>query len=296
MAIDSTKNVLKDRYIVINADDFGLSREVNKGILAAHKKGCLTSTSLMANGPMFRQGVEMSRSVPRLGIGIHLNLLRGKPISKLQLVSRLVDERGIFPGTVTSMMRRFMQSSVALDQAEHECMAQIEQIIQTGIRPTHIDSEKHLHMYPPLFKRVARLAVSYGIRWIRIVEENSISWKIKFTITQMGKSFLLGRFARSCRKIAKTTDLKSSDNFYGVLHAGHMVKDVYDDIFERMLPGVTEIVCHPGFNGESNTDSDLGLYFLEETRQDELNTLLDKTLIDKMRNKKINLVNFGDLI
>ena len=87
-----------------------------------------------------------------------------------------------------------------------------------------------------------------------------------------------------------------TDSFYGVLHAGHMVEEVYDDIFERIRPGVAEIICHPGFKNESNTDSDLGLYFLSETRQDELNTLLDKTLIEKMRNKKINLVNFGDLI
>ncbi len=294
--MDISNQSLKDNYLVINADDFGLSREVNKGILAAHKKGCLTSTSLMANGPMFRQGVEMSRSVPRLGIGVHLNLVRGKPISKSQLVSRLVDERGIFPGTVTSMMRRFMQSSVSLDQAEHECMAQIEHIIQTGIRPTHIDSEKHLHMYPPLFKRVARLAVSYGIRWIRVVRENMIPWKTKPTMTQTCKALVLRVLARSCLKSAEEAGLMFTDSFYGVLHAGHMVGEVYDDIFERIRPGVAEIICHPGFKSESNTDSDLGLYFLEETRQDELNTLLDKTLIDKMRNKKINLVNFGDLI
>lgn len=87
MAMDIKNYILHNQYLVINADDFGLSRKVNEGILTAHKKGCLTSTSLMANGPMFQQGIEMSRSVPRLGVGVHLNLVRGKPISKLQLVN-----------------------------------------------------------------------------------------------------------------------------------------------------------------------------------------------------------------
>ena len=290
-----TDNVMQERYLVINADDFGLSSKVNEGIMRAHERGCLRSTSLMANGPLFEQAVEMSRSVPRLDVGVHLNLVRGKPISKAAAVKRLIDERGLFPGTIGATMRRLMQSPIALDQAEGECCAQVEHIMQAGIHPTHIDSEKHLHMYPPLFRRVVRTAIVYGIRWIRIVEENRIPWRTKPAMKQVGKAFVLRLFARSCRKRAAENGLMYSDLFYGVLHAGHMVKEVYDDILERIRPGVTEIVCHPGLSGESNTNSDLGPYFLATDRQDELDALLDESLPSKLQSRKVKLVGFGDL-
>ena len=294
--MDIVKTFLQDRYLVINADDFGLSSNVNKGILKAHERGLLTSTSLMANGPMFQQGVEMSRSAPRLGVGVHVNLVRGKPISEVESVTHLVDERGLFPGKVASIMHRLLRSPIALDQAEKEILAQIEYVTQAGICPTHVDSEKHLHMYPPLFERLAKAATYHGIRWIRVVDDNAILWKRKPTITQVVKASLLRIFALRCRKKAEAAGLMVTDFFYGVLHAGHMVKEIYDDIFEKTSGGVTEIVCHPGFE-DNNTyvNPEMGPYFLAANRQDELDALLDETLIHKLRSLRIKLTNFGDM-
>jgi hopanoid biosynthesis associated protein HpnK len=289
------ESVVQDRYLVINADDFGLSSEVNEGILMAHKQGYLTSASLMANGPMLQDAVDRSYSVPSLGIGVHLNLVRGRPISQAQVVDRLVDRRGLFPGTVGGTMRRLMLAPVAVDQAECECLAQIEYIKQIGICPTHVDSEKHVHMYPPLFKRVARVARAQGIRWIRIVRENRIPWHTKPRLRQMGKATVLGVLARRCQKTAAAVGLLSSDGFYGVVHAGRMVKDVYIDIFNSMQSGVTEIICHPGLPAKSHVNRDMGPYFLAETRRDELDALLDATLRDELQKRRIKLVHFGDI-
>lgn len=296
MPVESNKRFSHDRYLVINADDFGLSAEVNEGILMAHEKGLLTSTSLMANGPMFSQAVHMSKQAPNLGVGVHFNLVRGKPVSQLQEVNLLVDKRGFFPGTVASAINRLVKNSKALDQAEFECVAQVERVIEAGIRPTHIDSEKHIHMYPPLFRRVAKVAIARQIKWIRIVNEGDNFFKFQPRGTQVAKSLLLSFFALICRKRVEKAGLMSSDFFYGVLHAGNMVNEIYKNIFEKLHKGVTEIICHPGFESEGNPNSDLGRFFLDNTRKDELDSLLDKGLMQKLHSRKIRLINFGDLL
>jgi predicted glycoside hydrolase/deacetylase ChbG (UPF0249 family) len=292
---ESDKAFSGDRCLVINADDFGLSAEVNEGILTAHEKGILTSTSLMANGPMFSQAASIGRQVPNLGIGVHFNLVRGKPVSRLQDVNLLVDIRGLFPGTVSSTLHRLVKNPAALDQAERECTAQVERLIEAGIRPTHIDSEKHIHMFPPLFKRVAEVAASNDIKWIRIVNDGDNLLKSKPTAAQVAKSLVLRFLSVFCRRNVQKAGLKSSDFFYGVLHAGNMVSIIYQNIFEKLRPGVTEIICHPGF--ESNTDGSpgLGRYFLDNTRKAELDALLDGGLRQELRSRKIRLSNFGEL-
>jgi predicted glycoside hydrolase/deacetylase ChbG (UPF0249 family) len=287
--------MFRNRYVVINADDFGLSDAINEGILSAHEKGCLTSASLMANGPVFEKAVEIAMGSPDLGVGVHVNFIRGKPISKLKSVDRLVDERGLFPGTVSSVMRRLTRDPIALDQAESECSAQVERLIKAGIVPTHMDSEKHLHMYPPLFRRLINVARCHGIKWIRIVEENGRLWSLNATAKQMGKALLLRYFARKCRRKANEAGLLCADFFYGVLHAGHMGKDVYQEIIGKTGPGVTEIVSHPGFDDNGRISPDFGPYFISEKRQYELDALLDGSLTHELRIQQITLTNFEKL-
>jgi len=85
-----------EKRLIINADDFGLCESVNKGIVEAHTKGVLTSTTIMANMPAADQAVELAKNLPTLGLGVHLNLTAGKPLSKDNTVKLILDSQGYF--------------------------------------------------------------------------------------------------------------------------------------------------------------------------------------------------------
>ena len=289
------KRYSEDSHLVINADDFGLSEEVNEGILRAHNEGFLTSASLMANGLMFDQAVKMSHQTPSLGVGVHFNLVRGRPVGKSDSVRLFLDKNGYFLGKVGLVLKRLLKKPLVLDQAEYECNAQVERIKEAGIIPTHIDSEKHIHMYPPLFERVAKVAVTHNIKWIRIVKENGSALKFKPTIAQIAKAWMLGLFSYRCRNRARKVGLLSSDFFYGVLHAGHMVREVYAEIIEGLRPGITEVICHPGVRSKTGAIDGFGRFFIDSKRQVELDSLLNEELKDELIRLNIKTVNYGDL-
>ncbi len=83
-----------EQRLIINADDFGLCESVNKGIVEAHTKGVLTSTTIMANMPAAEQAVELAKNLPTLGVGVHLNLTNGKPLCQDNTVKLILNARG----------------------------------------------------------------------------------------------------------------------------------------------------------------------------------------------------------
>ena len=83
------------KQLIVNADDFGLTLGVSKGIVDAHREGIVRSTTLMANGAAFGTAVSISRRTPGLGIGVHLNLTTGKPVSPARTIPSLVDHDGL---------------------------------------------------------------------------------------------------------------------------------------------------------------------------------------------------------
>ena len=139
----------RPKHLVVNADDFGFTPDVNQGIEDAHRRGILTATTLMANGAAFDDAVERARLNPSLDIGCHLVLIGG---------SSLVTGKP-FPDSVPRLMAALASGQL---RPYDELKAQIRKILDAGIRPTHLDTHKHTHLAPPVLDAVARLAA--GIR------------------------------------------------------------------------------------------------------------------------------------
>ena len=158
-----------NRQIIINADDFGLCDGVNRGIVRAHTGGVLTSATIMVNMPASRQAVEFVRKLPALGVGVHLNLFEGEPVSKDPCVACLLGADGKFaysPSRLSflSVPRRSIRNAIATELA-----AQIQWAIDNGLQPTHLDSHKHIHSFPVIFDIICNLAKRFrigGIRWL----------------------------------------------------------------------------------------------------------------------------------
>jgi predicted glycoside hydrolase/deacetylase ChbG (UPF0249 family) len=134
------------KYLITNADDFGFTRDVNEGIVHAHRQGILTATTLMATGAAFDHAVGLARENPELDVGVHLVL---------------VGSEG-YPATVARLV-----ASLGRIRIYDELARQISKVVDAGIRPTHLDTHKHTHLLPPVLAAVARLAEEFKIPWVR---------------------------------------------------------------------------------------------------------------------------------
>ncbi|WP_042148116.1 chitin disaccharide deacetylase [Paucisalibacillus sp. EB02] len=143
--------------VLFNADDFGLTKGVTDGIIQAHTKGVVGSTTLMVNGKAFEYAVGQARNYPSLKVGIHLVLTWGKPISNQ--VPNLLDANGNFKYKSNYLDMDFPN----IEDVEKEWRAQIEAFLATGLKLDHIDSHHHVHGWEPLKEVVVKLAQEYNV-------------------------------------------------------------------------------------------------------------------------------------
>ena len=155
------------RQLIVNADDFGLTTQVSWGILDAHRGGIVTSTTLMANGGAFDIAVSMARREYALGIGVHLNLTEGLPVSPAWKIPTLVDHQGRLHLSPRRLAQGIMTRQVSLADVETELWQQIWKVVRAGILPTHLDGHKHVHVLPGVSDIVIRLAQEFSIPSIR---------------------------------------------------------------------------------------------------------------------------------
>src|SRR5262245_39333828 len=130
---------MERKRLIVNADDFGLTDGVNRAVVDGHRNGIVTSTTLMANGSAFESAVEIALHELRLGVGVHLNLVEGRPIAPPNSIGTLVDRMGRLAHRPASLAARVATGRVSLDDVERELRAQIERVLVTGLRPTHLD-------------------------------------------------------------------------------------------------------------------------------------------------------------
>ena len=220
------------KTLLVNADDFGFTRDVNSGILEAHTKGILTATTLMANGAAFDDAVVLARETPTLDVGCHLVLVGGES---------LVTGRA-FPLTVSQLMQ-----AIALRRLDPyaELKAQIQKILQAGLSPVHMDTHKHTHLFPPVLDAVARLSAEFRIPWIRRpfdfpVEPQGLPLSKRLISRAFG--IVRPRLERVLRKNGcHTTDYFAGFSLTGRFTAADIVTLI------RSLPdGSTEFMVHPG--------------------------------------------------
>ena len=281
------------KRVIVNADDFGLCQGVNRGIVLAHQKGILTSATLMANMPGFDEAVEMARDHPRLGVGVHLNLLRGEPVTPARDVASLVRADGFLHGSAYAFIRKLGSGRISGGDIEKELRAQIEKAFAAGVPVSHFDSEKHLHMIPPVFRIVIRLAEEYRVPRVRYVRECCLAPRV----TQSFKALALSLSCRFMRRRILDHGIMTADHFYGICRSGQMTASRLRKILARLGDGVTEIMVHPGFMTSDllAMEKKIGSYYINNLRERELQALLDDGVKGLVRDGGIQLINFSEI-
>jgi predicted glycoside hydrolase/deacetylase ChbG (UPF0249 family) len=223
------------RQLVVNADDLGLTSAVNDGIFDAHDLGILTSASLFASAPATGDAIRRARTRISLGVGAHLTLVDGAPVLPAQSIPTLVTGDGRFRRSWRPFIVACLRGRVLLDEVERELSAQIERLIDAGIRLTHLDTHKHVHLYPPVFAIVARLAARFGIPVVRVPYEPG-SWM----------NAMLWFWAQHNYRVARSLGLRTP-HFVGRLATGVLTHPALHAMFQAARPGVTELMVHPGY-------------------------------------------------
>jgi len=286
------------KQLIINADDFGLSEEINRGIIQTYKQGVLTNASLMANMPAFENTVELCKQNPGLGIGVHLNIIRGKPILIKEKVKSLIDSQGYFYN-FSQFIRKGIFSQLDLKQIEGEFRAQINKILDWGIKITHFDTEKHIHSLPWIAKILSGLADEFKINKIRAFRQRLFfirTGSYRINNPSFYKMLFLAGSSMINQQYLKKTNLKTPDYFY-ILPSqgkGKLLKNCLMNIVIHLKNGVSEIVCHPGYSlGQDKLNSrELGKFNLSN-REGQLRLLLSSELKQMLKSMNISLINYS---
>jgi predicted glycoside hydrolase/deacetylase ChbG (UPF0249 family) len=206
--------------LIVTADDVGLDRGMTAGAIEAHRRGIVTACSIVANGRDFDDAVARLRDVPSLEVGVHLTL---------------VEERALTTGQ--TMPRNYIRFLLSRPRnVEPELRAQIDKVLATGLRVTHLNSHQHLHLWPRIWRIVSRVAQEYSIKFVRVVNDRG------------GKRRRLAMWALNRVAAGFSPPVRQPEGrryTIGIADAGHLNADRIIDLLD-FVDDTTELVTHPG--------------------------------------------------
>ncbi len=290
--------------LIVNADDLGLTRGVNRAILQTHRRGIVTSATLMANAPAFEEAVtavlaSSEYETGKLGIGCHIVLIDGMPLSAPDKVRTLLAADSGAPKFRRKLWKfalAAISGGISVDEIALEATAQIRKLQNSGLEIDHIDCHKHTHMFPGVLEGVLRAARETGVKAIRNPFEPSFARKFpnrdraRAWETALLNRMWSAKFRDAVEKAGITTTLGS----LGVTATGTLTSEQFAQI-ARNLPsdGTYEFVCHPGYNDPDLASAGTRLL---ESRQVELDILCSPSTREPLHSSQVKLVNFRDLV
>lgn len=281
------------KYLIVNADDFGMTPGINQAVIDGHTRGIITSATIMANMPAFDEAVNLARMHPGLGVGLHFNLTQGAPLTHPSGIESLLNSAGLFHGTSTALARKALLGRLKKEDVIVELRSQIEKVLGAGLRLTHIDSHKHAHALPLVSQAIIETIPQYGILSIRLPDERSADVSITGAPALLKQRLVAGALSFLCRRIRpELGQVKTTDNFHGITRTGYWTRDWLMSLFDRLGDGTSELMCHPGYLERQSSSVKTRL---TRSRLSELELLTDPELKTHLAAREIQLVNFDFL-
>jgi predicted glycoside hydrolase/deacetylase ChbG (UPF0249 family) len=286
------------KRLIVNADDFGLTSGVNRGIAACHQRGIVSSATLMATGACFEEAVVLAEQMPRLSVGCHIVLVDGTPLlPAAEVRSLLAPGTNRFYHSIAEVLQAVARGRFRAGEVEAEAGAQLARLQGAGVRLSHFDAHKHTHMFPSILRPLLRAASAHGVRAVRnpfeapgvvsfaeaLCNRTLMLRKIETTLL---RAWLRLRWLKAVRDAGFTTTYGS----LGVASTGSMNEAGLRAMLRRLPEGTWELVCHPGYN-----DSELAAVCtkLRQSREVELRALLGITEGELRQAYGTELVAFG---
>jgi len=289
------------RRLIINADDFGLTSGVNRAIADAHRSGIVTSSTLMANSQAFAEAVSLAKQNSKLSVGCHVVLTDGAPVSPPDKIPTLLTSNGTanqFRESLTSFALAAMRGRLNQQEVATEIAAQITKLQAAGVPVSHVDSHKHSHIFPAIFKPLLAVARDHGVRAVRnpFGPLKTLAYahlmrrpKLWTRYTEVG---ILRRYAQQFRSQVAAHGMITPDGSFGVVVTGALTQALFDAVIGCIPEGTWEFVCHPGYS-----DADLGKIKtrLRSSRDVELQILTSEAARTTLQRHGIELISYNSI-
>jgi predicted glycoside hydrolase/deacetylase ChbG (UPF0249 family) len=289
------------RRLIINADDFGLTPGINRGILRAHQHGVVTSTTMMAAAPATVDAADLVAFAGKLSVGCHIVLIDGHPISPASQVPSLVAKSANgarFYDAWLKFARASMRGKLSQEEIATEVRAQIATLGALGVYVSHVDTHKHTHALPWVLKPLLRAARDCGVTAIRnpIAPLHTLAFTHLLRRPKLWKRYgqvhLLQRVARDFQRAVADAGMRTPDGTLGILVTGAFDERLFEAIAGSIPDGTWEFVCHPGY-----CDDDLrGVKTrLRESRANELEVLTSDAAQQALDRHGVELISYWEL-
>lgn len=271
--------------LIVNADDYGHTLDVSRGIRAAHLKGIVTSTTAMMNKPAAEESLRQAPGgAPRLGLGVHLTITSGGSLLPAEQIKTLISEDGLF-FKVVPFANRLDQVDPA--EAKAEWRAQIEQFISVaGRKPTHLDSHHHSSYFSPgLLRAMLELAREYNSP-IRLPIAPNANWMLSGMPTEMAAAM-----QAHIPPLLEEFQPRRPDGFIDNFYDEDATQENLLSILAGLPDGTFELMCHPGcLSPELIANS-----IYNAQRERELNILTSPEVLQLVRERGIELISFSQI-
>lgn len=289
--------------LIVNADDFGVTPGVNRAIVEAAGNGIVTSATMMASGRAFEDAVARLRAAPpggpRFSVGCHVVLVDGTPVLPPKQIPSLVQQNGgvsQFRKTANSFALAALAGKLKSDEIEAEAAAQIQRVQRAGIAVSHVDTHKHVHMFPAVLRPLLRAAKAAGISAVRNPFEPAFARRLKGSDWKLRKRELqmkmLGSFEANFRKEVAAQGMHTTDGALGVLVTGVLDLNFFVQIVSNIPDGTWEFVCHPGYD---DRDLEQIRTRLRASRQQELTVLTSPEAKNALQLRGVQLISYHEL-
>lgn len=233
------------KQIIVNADDFGRHLSINRAVEQGFHNGVLRSATIMPGGAAFAGAAALAARTPALGVGIHLTLVNGTPVLPPAEIPSLVTKEGVFVDDHMVFAVRLLRGAVRLTEVRAELAAQLRRVEAAGIRPTHADSHRHMHVLPGVVDIVLDLCREAHIPAMRAPYAPLFAGRfggIGQLIGRTGLAFLARRAAARARHCG----IRTPDHFAGIVAGEAVDLAALTRIAQNLADGTTEVMLHPG--------------------------------------------------
>jgi hopanoid biosynthesis associated protein HpnK len=283
--------------LIVSADDFGATPEVNEAVERAHRQGVLTNASLMVSGAAVAGAVAVARRLPQLGVGLHLVLAQGVPAAPRERIPLLVRPDGRFADAPVWSGFRYAWLSLrraGARQLRAEIEAQLGAFARTGLVPSHVDGHLNMHLHPMVLPTVIELAPRYGVRAVRLPREpllRAIRWDGRHVLRRSVEAAVFAALGRFAAPRLRAAGIAAPRLVYGLHQTGEVDARYLQGLLSHLPEGTSEVYCHPAVCAPEA----LARHQRGYANARELEALLDPGVREAARVRGVELVSYSAL-
>jgi hopanoid biosynthesis associated protein HpnK len=278
------------RQLIVTADDFGRSREVNAAVALAHRNGILTAASLMVAGPASQEAAAIARDYPDLDVGLHVTVCLGRAVLPASQIPGLVNANGEFPFNSVAAGLRYFFNGALRTLLRDELRAQIDRHLELIGQLDHIDGHLNFHVHPAVADILIELCTEYHVPCMRLPREpvlTTLALARDHALRKLTEAMIFRTLSRRTRRLMAARGILTTDRLFGLHQSGHLSEPYTLGVIARLPPGMTEFYFHPA--------TDIGAIPPDLPSQRDFAILTDPTVRAALDARAIRLTNFAEL-